>query len=53
MHLADRDMFDKPKRLMKHVLAAKEYLKRMHPQPTQAGIVRSKLLANAPLGKKN
>lgn len=55
VRLADPIMSDRRKRFIEHILRAKDYLKKMRPQPSQAptaGIVRSKLLENSPLGKK-
>ena len=55
VRLADPRMSDRRKRFMEHILRAKDYLKKMRPQSSQApmaGIVRSNLLADSPLGKK-
>lgn len=55
VRLTDPRMSDRRKRFMEHILRAKDYLKKMRPQPSQAptaGILRSKLFGNSPLGKK-
>ncbi|CAG8908594.1 unnamed protein product [Penicillium egyptiacum] len=55
VRLADPRMSNRRKRLMDHILAAKEFLKRMRPPPRQApqaGIIHSKRFANSPLDKE-
>ncbi|KXG51690.1 uncharacterized protein PGRI_090830 [Penicillium griseofulvum] len=55
VRLADSRMSKIRKRFTEHILAAKEYLKRMKPPPRQApqaGIVHPKQSANSPVGKQ-
>ncbi|KAJ5193414.1 hypothetical protein N7449_009556 [Penicillium cf. viridicatum] len=55
VRLADSRMSKIRKRFTEHILAAKEYLKRMQPPPRQApqaGIVYPKRVGNSPVGKQ-
>lgn len=55
VRLTDPKMSNIRKRLTDHILAAKEFLKRLRPPPRQApqaGIIHSERVANSPLGKE-